>query len=63
MSRLIVGLTVVFLLSGCELLKPVTAKEARAETGLRIHRTDVGGYYRYDGGGVEVQLPPSWRHR
>ena len=63
MSRLIVGLTVVFLLSGCELLKPVTAKEARAEAGLHSHRTDVGGYYRYDNGRVEVALPPSWRHQ
>jgi hypothetical protein len=61
MNRLIVSLTVVLLLSGCELLKPVSLKEAQAEAGLHNHRTDVGGFYRYDNGRVEVAHPQPWR--
>ena len=38
---------------------PVTAEDARGEVGRYIHQTDVGGYYRYDDGRVEV-VPP-WR--
>ncbi len=62
MNRLILSLLAVILLSGCELLKPVTAKEAQAEAGLYSHRTNVGGYYRYDNGRVEVVPPQPWRH-
>ena len=62
MNRLLVSLVAVMLLSGCELLKPVTAEEAQAEAGLYSHRTDVGGYYRYDHGGVVVAPPQPWRH-
>ena len=62
MKILFASLTVTVLLSGCELLKPVTAKEAQAEAGLYGHRTDIGGYYRYDHGGVEV-VPPQSRRR
>jgi len=60
-KRLLVGLAAVFLLSGCELLKPVTAKEAQAEAGRYSHRTDLGGYYRLDNGGVGFVRPQSWR--
>ena len=61
MKILFVSLTVSILLSGCGLLKPATAKEAQAEAGLYGHRTDIGGYYRYDHGGVEVAHPQPWR--
>ncbi len=61
MNRLIMSLIVVTLLSGCGLLKPVTAKEAQAEAGLYSHRTDLGGYYRLDNGGVGVVPPQPWR--
>ncbi len=61
MVKLLGSLIFVTLLSGCGLLKPVTAKEAQAEAGLYGHRTDIGGYYRYDHGGVEVVLPQQWR--
>ena len=59
MDGLVARLLVAISLSGCELLMPVTAEDARGEAGRYIHRTDVGGYYRYDDGHVEV-VPP-WR--
>ena len=61
MYRLLTCFIVATLLSGCELLKPVTEDEVNAEAGLYIHRTDVGGFYRYDNGRVEVAPPQPWR--
>ncbi len=60
MSRLLVSLFVAMLLSGCEALMPVSGEETKGEVGRYIHRTDIGGYYRYDDGRVEV-TPPLWR--
>ncbi len=57
MDRLLLSLIVATLLSGCEALMPTTEDIAWAEAGLYNHRTDVGGYHRYDKGGVEV-IPP-----
>ena len=50
MNRLLACLIVVTLLSGCELLKPVSEDEVNAEAGRYIHRADVGGYDWYDNG-------------
>jgi len=62
MNRLLACLAAAYLLSGCELLKPVTTEEARAEAGRYVARSDVGGYYRYDDGRVEVAPPQRWEH-
>ena len=61
MNRLIMSLIVVMLLSGCAQFMPVTAEEAKGRDGMFSHRTDIGGYYRSDNGGVGVVLPQQWR--
>ncbi len=54
MDRLFAILIVAILLSGCELLMPVTADEAIGQDGLFSYGAIVGGYCRYDNGGVVV---------
>ncbi len=61
MNRLILSLLVVILLSGCAQFMPVTAEEAKGYDGMFSHRTDLGGYYRLDNGGVGVVSPQPWR--
>ena len=54
MDRLLASLIVAILLSGCELLLPVTADEAMGQDGQFSHGAMVGGYCRYDNGDVVV---------
>ena len=54
MDRLFASLIVASLLSGCELFMPVTADEAIGQDGLYSYGAMVGGYCRYDNGGVVV---------
>ena len=54
MDRLLASLVVAILLSGCELLMPVTADEAMGQDGQFSHGAMVGGYCRYDNGDVVV---------
>jgi uncharacterized protein YceK len=61
MKKLFASLTVTILLSGCAQFMPVTAEEAKGQDGMFSHRTDLGGYYRLDNGGVGVVRPQSWR--
>ncbi len=52
MNRLLLTLILTALLSGCAQFMPVSAEEARGQDGTFSHRTDIGGYYRYDNGDV-----------
>ena len=54
MVRLLASLIVAILLSGCELLTPVTADEAKAQDSQFSYGAMVGGYCRYDNGAVVV---------